>query len=112
LPSGPSRTVEILDGRVVLFVYDKSILNEEDIAAAQILVFGKAREPLIRRVGPRIFLTPGPIGCPTGGSALLDDGVDGIRIEILGPGGAVMARDHVGGPRPGKLRVQGEGGAG
>jgi hypothetical protein len=110
LPGGQSRTVEILDGRVVLFVYDKAILNEEDIVAAQILVFGKAREPLIRRVGARVFLTPGPIGCPTGGAALLDDGVEGIRIEILGPGGAVSAREHVGGPRPGKLRVQGEGG--
>ena len=106
LPSG-RRTVEILDGRVVLFVFDKAHLDEEDIVAAQIIVFGKAREPLIRRVGPRVFLTPGPIGCPTGGSAVLDDGAEGIRIEILGPGGLVTAQDHVGGPRPGKLKVQG-----
>jgi hypothetical protein len=106
LPSGQSRTIEILDGRVVLFVYDKAMLDEEDIVAAQLLVFGKAREPLIRRVGARVFLTPGPIGCPTGGSALLDDGVGGIRVEILGPGGAVTAHEHIGGPRPGKVRVQ------
>jgi hypothetical protein len=105
LPSGHSRSIEILDGRVVLFVYDKGMLDEEDIVAAQLLVFGKAREPLIRRVGARVFLTPGPIGCPTGGSALLDDEVDGIRVEILGPGGAVTAHEQVGGPRP-KLRVQ------
>jgi hypothetical protein len=110
LPGKHSRTVEILDGRVVLFVFDKAILTEEDIVAAQLLIFGKAREPVIRRVGARVFLTPGPIGCPTGGAAVLDDGADGVRIEILGPGGAVTARDHVGGPRPGKLRVQGEGG--
>jgi hypothetical protein len=109
LPGGGSRTVEILDGRVVLFVYDKAILNEDDIVAAQLLVFGKSREPLVRRVGARTFLTPGPIGCPTGGAALLDDGADGIRVEILGPGGVVTAREHIGGPRPGKLRVQGEG---
>src|SRR3954469_3930868 len=62
LPSGQSRTIEILDGRVVLFVYDKAMLDEEDIAAAQLLVFGKAREPLMRRVGARMFLSPGPIG--------------------------------------------------
>jgi hypothetical protein len=110
LPGGGRRTIEILDGRVVLFVYDKGILNEEDIVAAQLLVFGKAREPLIRRVGARLFVTPGPVGCPTGGAVVLDDGADGIRVEILGPGGAVTARDHLGGPRPGKLRVQGEGG--
>ena len=109
LPSGQSRTIEILDGRVVLFVYDKAMLDEEDIAAAQLLVFGKAREPLIRRVGARIFLAPGPIGCPTGGAALLDDGVGGVRIEIHGPGGVVTAHDQIGGPRPGKMKVQGGG---
>ena len=107
LPPGHSRTIEILDGRVVLFVYDKAMLDEEDIAAAQLLVFGKAREPVIRRVGTRLFLAPGPVGCPTGGAALLDDGADGIRIEILGPGGTVTAQELVGGPRPGKMRVQG-----
>jgi hypothetical protein len=107
LPPGQSRTIEILDGRVVLFVYDKAMLDEEDIAAAQLLVFGKAREPLIRRVGARVFLAPGPIGSPTGGSALLDDGAEGIRIEILGPGGVVTAHEQIGGPRPGKMRVQG-----
>jgi hypothetical protein len=107
LPSAQSRTIEILDGRVVLFVYDKATLDEEDIVAAQLLVFGKSREPIIRKVGARVFLTPGPIGCPTGGSAVLDDGADGIRIEILGPGGVVTASDQVGGPRPGKVRVQG-----
>src|SRR5262249_40850974 len=31
LPSGQSRTIEILDGRVVVFVYDKAMLDEEDI---------------------------------------------------------------------------------
>ena len=107
LPSEHSRSIEILDGRVVIFVHDKAMLDEEDIVAAQLIVFGKAREPLIRRVGARLFLTPGPIGCPTGGAALLDDGQEGINIEILGPGGVVTARDHVGGPRPGKMRVQG-----
>ena len=107
LPSGQSRSIEILDGRVVLFVYDKAMLDEEDIAAAQVLVFGKAREPLIKRVGARVFVTPGPIGTPEGGAALLDDGAEGVRIEILGPGGVVTAQDHVAGPRPGKLKVQG-----
>jgi hypothetical protein len=107
LPSGQRRTIEILDGRVVLFVHDKATLDEEDIAAAQLLVFGKAREPIIKRVGTRVFMSPGPIGSPTGGAALLDDGADGVRVEILGPGGVVTAHTLVGGPRPGKMRVQG-----
>jgi hypothetical protein len=107
LPSGQSRTVEILDGRVVLFVYDKAMLDEEDIAAAQILVFGKAQAPLIKRVGARVFITPGPIGSQHGGAALLDDGAEGVRVEIVGPGGVVTAHDQIGGPRPGRMRVQG-----
>src|SRR5262245_45175511 len=37
LPEAPNRTIEILDGRVVVFVYDKSNLDEEDIAAASVL---------------------------------------------------------------------------
>jgi hypothetical protein len=109
LPNKQSRSIEILDGRVVLFVYDKAVLDEEDIAAAQILVYGKAREPLIKRVGARVFVTPGPIGSPEGGVALLDDGAEGVRIEIIGPTGSVTARERVGGPRPGKMRVQGGG---
>ena len=54
-----------------------------------------------------MFLSPGPIGSPNGGAALLDDGPGGIRLEILGPNGKVTAQDHIGGPRPGKMRVQG-----
>ncbi|MFT3766121.1 MAG: hypothetical protein QM820_11485 [Minicystis sp.] len=107
LPSGESRTIEILDGRVVVFVYDKATLDEEDIAAAQVLVYGKSKEPLIKRVGARVFVTPGPIGSPSGGAAVLDDGAEGVRVEIIGPGGAVTAHDQIGGPRPGKMRVQG-----
>jgi hypothetical protein len=107
LPSGQSRTIEILDGRVVVFVYDKAMLDEEDIAAAQLLVFGKAREPMVRRVGARLFLSPGPIGSTNGGAAVLDDGADGVKIEVLGPGGVVTMTEQLGGPRPGKMRVQG-----
>jgi hypothetical protein len=107
LPSGQSRTIEILDGRVVVFVYDKAMLDEEDIAAAQILVYGKATEPRIKRVGTRVFVTPGPIGAAGGGVAVLDDGAEGVRVEIMGPTGAVSAHETIGGPRPGKMRVQG-----
>ena len=109
LPSGTSRSIEILDGRVAIFLHDKASLDEEDIAAASLLVFGKSAEPLIRRVGARIFVSPGPIG-GAGGSAMLDDGVGGVRIEILNGAGAVTAQDLFGTPAgAGKMRVQGGG---
>ncbi|WP_437309760.1 hypothetical protein [Sorangium sp. So ce388] len=106
LPSG-QRTIEILDGRVALFVFDKAALDEEDIVAASLLVFGKSSEPLIKKVGPRTFFSPGPIG-PEGGTALLDDGQGGVRIEVMNASGAVTAREIVGASAASpRLRVQG-----
>lgn len=106
LPPG-QRTIEILDGRVALFVFDKAALDEEDIVAASLLVFGKSSEPLIKRVGPRTFFSPGPIGSE-GGRALLDDGQGGVRIEVMNASGDVTAREIVGPSAAGsRLRVQG-----
>jgi hypothetical protein len=107
LPGAMSRTIEILDGRVVLFVDDKATLDEEDIAAASLVVFGKSAEPMIKRVGSRIFVAPGPIGEGSGGSVLLDDAGGGIRIEIISATGAVTAQDHLGGVPSSRMRVQG-----
>ncbi|MCC6556269.1 MAG: hypothetical protein IT372_25190 [Polyangiaceae bacterium] len=107
LPHG-QRTIEILDGRVVLFVFDKGTLDEEDIVAASLLVFGKSSAPLIRKVGTRMFLSPGPLGSDGGGAALLDDGGGGVRIEVMNARGEVTARDSIGAPVQGaKVRIQG-----
>ena len=107
LPSA-RRTIELIDGRVVLFVYDKALLDEEDIAAASILVFGKSADSIIKKVGTRTFLAPGPVGSDKGGCAVLDDGEGGVRIEIMTTAGAVTARDMVGTPlAAAKMRVQG-----
>ena len=110
LPRAPKRTIEILDGRVVLFVHDKAMLDEEDIAAAALLVFGRSAEPLIKRVGARTFLSPGPVGEAGGGRALLDDGGGGIKIELIDASGVVTSQGSV---EPAKqasrMRVQGGG---
>ncbi|AKT39774.1 hypothetical protein [Chondromyces crocatus] len=107
LPPG-QRTIEILDGRVVLFVFDKATLDEEDILPASVLVVGKSPTPFIRKAGARTFLAPGPIGSQDGGAALLDDGGGGMRIEVMNLRGAVTAREVVGAPhQSAKMRVQG-----
>jgi hypothetical protein len=108
LPHG-QRTIEILDSRVVLFVFDKGTLDEEDIVAASLLVFGKGAAPLIKKVGSRTFLSPGPIGSDGGGAAVLDDSGGGVRIEIMSAQGVVSARDIVGAAQGAKMRVQGGG---
>lgn len=108
LPRSPGRTIEILDGRVVLFVYDKATLDEEDIVAASLLVFGKSAQSVIKKVGPRTFVSPGPV-CAGGGRALLDDAAGGVRIEIMDATGAVTATEFIApAQRSGtKMRVQG-----
>jgi hypothetical protein len=65
LPPPPARAVEVFDDKVVLFVYDKSTLDEDDIANASLVVYGKGRQMALHRFGPRAFYTPGPLrsGC-------------------------------------------------
>src|SRR5262249_46983284 len=41
IPPPPRRAVEIIDHRIILAVYDKAILDEEDIANAHLIVYGK-----------------------------------------------------------------------
>jgi hypothetical protein len=109
LPTPQSRTVEILDGRVAVLLYDKALLDEEDIMPAALLVFGKNDGPLIRQVGPRTFVSPGEI-CPgRGGAAILSDGVSGeVKIALFEPGGTSVASQQIVMPRNGKLRVVGD----
>ena len=98
---------------MVLFVYDRAILDEEDIAAASVLVFGRSVDPQLKRIGSRLFVAPGRIGWPGAGCGILDDEAGGgLRIEIRGGDGAVTVQETMGGTGgtllPGiKMRVQG-----
>ena len=61
LPPPPARAIEMIGDRIVTMVHDKAILGEEDIANSTLLVYGKSKETLLKRFGPRYFLTPGPL---------------------------------------------------
>ncbi|MEM1417053.1 MAG: hypothetical protein AAGH15_19305 [Myxococcota bacterium] len=61
LPPPPARAVEMVGDRIVLVVYDKKVLDEDDIANASIIVYGRSEEELLKRFGPRAFFTPGPL---------------------------------------------------
>jgi hypothetical protein len=109
LPTAQARTVEMFDGRVAVLLYDKALLDEEDILPAALLIFGKSDEPLVRQVGPRTFVSPGEIRAGKGGAALLSDAVAGeVGISIFEPGGTLVASHQVVMPRTGKLRVAGD----
>jgi hypothetical protein len=92
LPDAPARAIEMMDKWIVLAVYDKAVLDEDDIANAHIIVYGRADEPGLKRFGPRCFFTPGPlargrVGC----LELMPHGH--IEVRLLDLDGNVILRE-------------------
>ncbi len=96
LPPAPSRAVEMIDDRIVLVVHDKSVLDEEDIANASLVVYGQSKEILLKRFGPRYFFTPGPLRAQKLGVIERED--DGrIAVAAYAPSGAPLWREVLAG---------------
>jgi hypothetical protein len=92
LPPAPARAVELLSDRFVLFVHDKAVLDEEDIANAHLIVYGRAEHSELRRFGTRYFLTPGPLDA--GRVAVLEVEGDGqVSIAIFETSGTPVLRE-------------------
>lgn len=108
LPEAISRTIEMVGDRVAVLIHDKALLDEEDILAANLLFFGKSDAPLVRKIGARWFVTPGPIGCEGGGLAVLDDEGDEITITIYDSAGKPSVKEVLSVHRATKMRVQGD----
>ncbi len=86
LPDPPARAIEMLEKWIVLAVHDKAILDEDDVANAHLIVYGKANEADFKRFGPRAFLTPGPLSKgKVGRITLRSDGhLDIDLLDLLG----------------------------
>jgi hypothetical protein len=108
LPEQIARTIEMVGDRVAVLIHDKALLDEEDILAANLLFFGKSDAPLVRKIGARWFVTPGPIGSEGGGIAVLDDEGEDIAITIYDSTGKPSMRETLTVQRAAKLRVQGD----
>jgi hypothetical protein len=108
LPEQVSRTIEMVGDRVAVLIYDKALLDEEDILAANLLFFGKSDAPLIKKIGARWFVSPGPIGCEGGGVAVLDDEGNDVTVTIFDGAGNASAKEVLTVQRTTKLRVQGD----
>ncbi|HZU84149.1 MAG TPA: hypothetical protein VE987_14570 [Polyangiaceae bacterium] len=106
LPPDELRTVEMLCDRVAVLIHDKALLDEEDIFSATFLVYGKSPAPLVRSIGPRWFVTPGPIACPGGGSAVLDDSGDDVLATVYDVDGRASLSETLTIRRAAKLSVQ------
>lgn len=105
LPASPARAVEIVGDRIVLMVHDKRVLDEDDIANATMIVYGRSDELLLKRFGPRYFFSPGPLA--GGKVGLLEADEDGrIALSAYAPSGEPLWREVLQGKRS-KLSVSG-----
>lgn len=92
LPPAPARAVEMLDDRIVLVVHDKAVLDEDDIANAHLVVYGKSPTADLKRFGHRYFFTPGPLRDRKVGIVELDD--DGnVAVSLYDLSGAPLFRE-------------------
>jgi hypothetical protein len=107
LPPEELRTVEMFGDRVAILIHDKALLDEEDIYAATYLFYGRSSAPLIKNIGPRWFLTPGPIGCADGGALVLDDASESVVATLYDGHGRATATETLSVGRAAKLSVQG-----
>ena len=107
LPEKVSRTIEMFGDRVAVLIHDKAQLDEEDILAASILVYGRSEGPLVKRVGGRWFVTPGHIGSTGGGLAVIEDTNDDVVVTIFDGSGKATTKETLTLQRATKMRVQG-----
>jgi len=105
--SGASRAVEILLDRVVLLAADKTDLDEEDLLPASVIAFGRG-DALVRRVGSRVFVAPGPPSA-TAGVAVLTEEPSGasLGLTLFNADGEEVQSTSLDLARAAKLRVQG-----
>ncbi|MCU0694317.1 MAG: hypothetical protein MUF54_23255 [Polyangiaceae bacterium] len=107
LPRPDARSIELIENLVAVLIHDKALLDEEDILPATLLLFGKASEPVVHRVGQRLFVSPGPVDHPRGGAALVAEERVGVVVSVYGPSGVVTRREVAGSGKAARLMVQG-----
>jgi hypothetical protein len=91
LPPPPARAIELVDDRVVIFVHDKAVLDEDDIANAAVVVYGRATEAGVRRFGKRLFVTPGPLEGRR--VAFIEDDDNGAFVSLVDLEGRALLRE-------------------
>ena len=106
LPPRELRSIEMFGDRVAVLVHDKALLDEEDIFAATFLVYGKSDGPLVKKIGPRWFLTPGPIGHGDGGAVVLDDADDEVVATFYDAAGQPVRSERLPASRMARVSVK------
>ena len=107
LPPEELRTVEMFGDRVAVLIHDKALLDEEDIFSAKLLVYGKSDAALVKAIGPRWFMTPGPVGGPGCGAIVLDDSGNELVATVYDADGHPSHSETLASIRTTKMSVQG-----
>jgi hypothetical protein len=100
------RSIEMLADRVAILLYDKADLDEDDISAAHVFLFGRCKEPIAKRVGARWFVSPGTIG-PKSGIGVIDDTDDDLWLTFYSAKGEPIQKECLATERTTKMRIQG-----
>jgi len=91
----PARAIELLGDRFVTLVWDKAVLAEEDIANSFIIAYGKSDQLFLKRFGPRVFFSPGPLD--KNRLAILEDDDEEFVISIFSASGVPLSQESLGG---------------
>lgn len=105
LPAADTRLVELLDGRVAVMLHDKADLDEDDIASATYLLFGKSDQPLIKPIGSRFFISPGTLA--SHGILLLEDEQQGVELTLFDSACQLVKQERLVLPVRSRVRTQG-----
>ncbi len=106
LPRGTGRSLELFGSRVAILVDDRERLDEDDLATAEIVVYGKSPEARVRRIGARWFLSPGAMGGDFG-VLLLEETDRDLRATFHDPTGKVRGSETLTKAQGAKVRVRG-----
>lgn len=93
LPDPPARAIELIDDRIVLFVHDKAVLDEEDIANANLIVYGASKESQLHKFGKRAFFTPGPLAA--GRVGIVESSDEGFTVAVYDVSGMPVLRESL-----------------
>ena len=103
LPGDGTRAIELLNGKVAVMIYDKADLDEEDMLPASFLVFGASRQPLVKQVGSRWFLSPGSLD--HFGVMTLEDREDGVHLTLFDTWCREIRRERLTGERGANFKI-------
>jgi predicted phosphodiesterase len=95
----PRRQVDLVEGKICCLVHDKADLDRDDIANATLIFHGNSAHAGLVQIGPRTFVTPGPLRAPTpdgrpGSYAVVEVTAQEVVLSAFSEGGVETKRER------------------